>query len=244
MNKTNIIPPKQASIMLLDDHAIVLQGLNARLLQENDLVIIGLYTRSNLLLEAMRVCAVDLVIIDYELEPGDTDGINLIKMLRLRYPDTRILVLSAHHNPATVATAMRAGASGFMGKSGDMDQVILAIRTLLSNLIFLEKEMRLRLNFIKEGRLSRADRQHITDIHNPIISLLKLTPKEREVIRCFLNGMTVTQIAEKQSRSLKTISGQKQSAMRKLGLSADHELFIIKDELLNSDNLNTIPSSS
>lgn len=59
-----------------------------------------------------------------------------------------------------------------------------------------------------------------------------LSPKEQEVIRCFLTGMTVTDIAEKFSRSLKTVSGQKQSAMRKLGLKADHELFIIKDELL------------
>jgi two component transcriptional regulator, LuxR family len=66
------------------------------------------------------------------------------------------------------------------------------------------------------------------------VSLSALSPKEQEVIRCFLTGMTVTDIAEKFHRSLKTISGQKQSAMRKLGLKADHELFIIKDELLKS----------
>ena len=54
------------------------------------------------------------------------------------------------------------------------------------------------------------------------------------MIRCFITGMTVTEIAEKFNRSLKTISGQKQSAIRKLGLKADHELFIIKDELLKS----------
>ncbi|KAF0855677.1 hypothetical protein Y788_11435 [Pantoea dispersa 625] len=68
------------------------------------------------------------------------------------------------------------------------------------------------------------------------VSLKMLSPKEQEVIRCFLAGMTVTDIAEKFARSLKTVSGQKQSALRKLGLKADHELFIIKHELLKGDS--------
>jgi len=59
----------------------------------------------------------------------------------------------------------------------------------------------------------------------------ELSPREREVLRCCLDGMSVTEIAEKFARSVKTISGQKQSAFRKLGVRNDSELFKIENQL-------------
>ncbi|MEV8761136.1 helix-turn-helix transcriptional regulator, partial [Klebsiella pneumoniae] len=58
-----------------------------------------------------------------------------------------------------------------------------------------------------------------------------LSPREREVLRCCLDGMSVTDIAEKFARSVKTISGQKQSAFRKLGVRSDNELFKIEYQI-------------
>jgi len=60
---------------------------------------------------------------------------------------------------------------------------------------------------------------------------VELSPREREVLRCCLEGMSVTQIAEKFARSVKTISGQKQAAFRKLGVRNDNELFKIQHQL-------------
>ncbi|MGL4907426.1 MAG: LuxR C-terminal-related transcriptional regulator, partial [Plesiomonas sp.] len=56
-----------------------------------------------------------------------------------------------------------------------------------------------------------------------------LTPKEREVLRCYINGMTVSEISLKFSRSVKTISAQKQSARRKLNIESDRDLFMLSD---------------
>ena len=64
-----------------------------------------------------------------------------------------------------------------------------------------------------------------------LIDRSELSPREREVLRCCLDGMSVTDIAEKFARSIKTISSQKQSAYRKLGIRTDTELFKIKHEL-------------
>ena len=57
---------------------------------------------------------------------------------------------------------------------------------------------------------------------------VSLSAREQEVIRCYLSGMTITEIAEKFSRSIKTISSQKASAFRKLGVMSNNELFRIK----------------
>jgi len=63
------------------------------------------------------------------------------------------------------------------------------------------------------------------------MNLEALSPKENEVLRCFLDGLRITQIASKFSRSIKTISGQKQAAFRKLGIRTDAELFKVQRRL-------------
>jgi two-component system capsular synthesis response regulator RcsB len=133
-----------------------------------------------------------------------------------------------------VALALRGGAKGFVGKNRELEVIQRAIESVYRGEIFIEDEMAQQLadkqrygEALATGRLSKKSVQNA-------LSLSALTPKEQEVIRCFITGMTVTEISEKFKRSLKTISGQKQSAMRKLGLKADHELFIIKEELLKS----------
>ncbi|HBD32843.1 MAG TPA: DNA-binding response regulator, partial [Cupriavidus sp.] len=82
------------SIMVLDDHEIVHQGI-VRVLQQNSaFAILGTFTRSRDFVQALRNKAPDLVIIDYALEPSDADGIGVIRMIRRQYPGIKILVLS------------------------------------------------------------------------------------------------------------------------------------------------------
>jgi two-component system capsular synthesis response regulator RcsB len=223
---------KNISIALLDDHFLVLRGLSGVLSEHPRFTISGTFSNSRQLLDSLKASPVDVVIIDYELAPSDIDGLNLIKTLKRHYPQTAILVLSAHYNPATVALALRGGASGFIGKNRPSEELQRAVLAVVADHIYIEPEMTQLLaeqqfhgERLLNGDLSPDNVKNAT-------SLSALTAKEQEVIRCFLTGMTVTEIAEKFNRSLKTISGQKQSAMRKLGVKADHELFIIKDELL------------
>lgn len=220
------------SIALLDDHDLVLRGLRD-LLEENPLFAVSdTYTSGRNLLNGLKTRTADVVIIDYELAPSDIDGLELIKALSRHFPGLAILVVSAHYNPATVALALRGGAKGFLGKNRPTGEIHEAIRMVNRGMVYLEPDMRQRLAEQQQHGESLLSGQLSSDKLNRALSLSALTPKEQEVIRCFLAGMTVTEIAEKFSRSLKTISGQKQNAMRKLGLKADHELFIIKDELL------------
>lgn len=232
----NITHNNKISIALLDDHDLVLRGLRD-LLEENPLFAVAdTYTSGRDLLNGLKTRSADVVVVDYELAPTDIDGLELIKMLSRQYPGLAILVVSAHYNPAIVALALRGGAKGFLGKNRPADEIHKAIKTVNRGIVYLEPDMRLRLAEQQQHGKSLLSGELSADKLKRALSLSALTPKEQEVIRCFLSGMTVTEIAEKFSRSLKTVSGQKQNAMRKLGLKADHELFIVKDELLKKSD--------
>lgn len=216
---------KPRSVILLDDHEVIRHGLAARLALERDLEVIGSHASSRELLIGMAQRPADIVVIDFMLGPSDVDGVNLIRALRVKFPSCKILVFSAHYSPATVALALQAGARGFVGKSQDMDELVAAIHTVVRGQIYLQQSMAADVASFSEAS-SQAGEGADTLISNP-----NLSPREREVLRCCLDGMSVSDIAAKFSRSANTISTQKQSAFRKLGIRTDNELFKIRHQL-------------
>jgi two-component system, NarL family, captular synthesis response regulator RcsB len=211
-------------VVVLDDHAVVRHGLAQRLAQESDFSLIGSYATSQELLSALPTLAVDVAVIDFSLGPSDVDGLNLIRALKIRFPKNRTLVISAHYNAATVALALSAGAHGFVGKRQELDELISAIRVVANGRIYIEAEMAAEIAMVPNESSDYAGAEALTE-H------AKLSPREREVLRCSLDGMSVSQIAAKFSRNINTISTQKQSAFRKLGIRTDNELFKIRHQL-------------
>ncbi|MGN7738576.1 response regulator [Pseudomonas sp. 22526] len=229
MKWSNLSPLRVA---ILDDHALILKGFGARVGQERDLKLSAMYTGSRELLTGLRHDPVDVLVLDYSLQQDELDGLNLIRLLRIRHPDVRILVSSSAESPATISLALRAGACGFVGKSQKVDDLIAAIRTVACERIYLAQTIALELGHVparqaddEVGSSTRVDSDSAL-VSNPLLS-----PKEQEVLRCCLDGMSVSQIAFKFTRSRKTISGQKQSAFRKLGIRCDSELYKIRGEL-------------
>jgi DNA-binding NarL/FixJ family response regulator len=215
--------------MLLDDHALILQGIVQLVRHEQDMQVLGCFTQSRKLIEALNRESVDVVVMDYSLSPGEVDGLNLIRGLRIRFPEVRLLVISALHRPATVALAMRCGAMGFMGKEMCPEQLLVAIRCLAGGREYLHPTMAAEL---RDNRVSTVQEPREGLSSQPGLNTLinELTVREREVLRCCLDGLSVTNIAEKFQRSIKTISTQKHAAFRKLGVRCDNELFKIRSQ--------------
>ena len=230
-------PASAMRIALLDDHAVVRYGLTMRLADEPDMEVVGAFSTSKELMAALRTIPADLLLIDYALGSNDIDGLNLIRALRVRFPRSKILVASAHHNPATVALAMKAGVGGFVGKSQDLGELIQAVRTVGRGRQYLNGSMVAALSSMQQSESVTSQTGVVGNVRRngggtpaasrALAELSSLSPREREVLRCCLEGLSVTEIAEKFTRSVKTISGQKQSALRKLGVRSDHELFKI-----------------
>ena len=219
-------------LMLLDDHEFILCGMQHVLGAHPEFDIVASFTRSRDLLLALKQSPVDIVVMDFALGPDETDGLNLIRALRIKFPGVHLLVISATHTPATVSLALRCGAKGFIGKDSDPTHLLEGVRTLATGAAYLEPHMSTLLD--DRGIATRVPDPTAKGSKSAIEALVRtnnLTLREREVLRCCLAGMSVTQVAEKFSRSIKTISTQKQSAYRKLGLSSDNELFKIRSQL-------------
>lgn len=213
---------KSIRIALLDDHAVVRHGLVSHLADEPGIEIVGVYENSRELMRGMMSAPAQVLLLDFALGRDELDGVSLIRALRVRFPDCRILVLSTHHESATVSLALRVGARGFIGKDEDLSGLAKAIRMVASGAIYLSADMSYQV----------ADAVRAGDEAQPLVSdnalqNASLSAREQEVIRCYLEGMTVTEIAEKFNRSIKTISAQKATAFRKLGVTSNNGLFKI-----------------
>jgi len=196
---------------MLDDHALIRMGFAQQLSRAPDLEMAALYATSREVLDQLASAAVDVLVLDYTLQHNEMDGLNLIGLLRRRFPEVRILVSSASELPATVSLCLRAGARGFVGKSQAPEKMLEAIRAVATERIYIDPEIA----------------QQLASLPGQTLEASPLSPREQEVVRCCLAGMTVSQIAEKFTRSVKTISAQKQAAFRKLGLRGNSELFKI-----------------
>jgi DNA-binding NarL/FixJ family response regulator len=127
--------------MLLDDHPVVRQGFDAALAKVEDIAVVGTFTTSRELMEAPRTLGADVLLIDFALGPNDIDGVNLIRALRVRFPNCKVLVASGHYMPATVSLALRAGASGFVGKTQPVEALTQAIRAVATGKRYLDSAM-------------------------------------------------------------------------------------------------------
>lgn len=215
-------------IAVLDDHPVVLCGLEARIRAEPGFQWVNGVATSSALLRVLERKPCHVVVLDYELAPNDLDGWSLVRLLRSRLPHVRLIVSTAHNDKATASLMRRAGAHGFVAKSDNLDVLVAALRHVMNGGEWYE-------DGVREARLAQTPETQqplpfdTLDISPSGPSVL--SPREHEVVRCCLQGLSVGQIALKFSRSVKTVSSQKQSAYRKLGIRSDLDLY----------NLNRMP---
>ncbi|MBH1832579.1 response regulator transcription factor [Stenotrophomonas maltophilia] len=211
-----LLPDRPRRLALLDPHPVLRLGVEVLLRQHAGVQVrVSLSSEAHLLhlLERSPTC-VDLLLID-ALPMGDLgDGLALLHVLSQRWPALPVLVLSAHCNASTVATAMRAGARGFLSKSTPPDVLLRAIDVVARGGRFVPPELRAELNL--PG--TRARRM-------PAPALVPLSQREREVLGLVLKGGSTSEMALRSGRSASTISSQKTSAYRKLGIRGDGDLF-------------------
>lgn len=219
-------------VAVLDDHPLIGKALQYSLEDEDDLVLVGSFKNRKEIVPLLESGEVSLLILDYLLGNDDIDGIRLVRHFRLHYPKLKILISSAIESPAVVQQVIKAGVMGFIGKSKEQEELLTAIRHVAAGKRYLSPDMQFELKKFnepeKEMQLMLDPQQHSLEEDIEIL-VRELTPRELEVIRCYLVGMSISQIAAKFNRSRKTISGQKQNALRKLNLKSDVELFRFKD---------------
>src|SRR3989442_6420946 len=129
----------KARVLLIDDHPLVRNGLQRLIGQQEDLVCCGEAGNAAEALAAVEKLKPDLAILDLSLK--NADGIELIKALKSLHPELRILVLSQYGAPLYVERALHAGAMGFVVKEQAAEEVLEAIRTVLTGEVYLARGM-------------------------------------------------------------------------------------------------------
>lgn len=207
--------PVPRRLALLDPHPVLRRGLEVVLCQQPGVHLQGSYGHGLGLLRALlkQPGSIDLLVADVLSVDMAYDGMQLLRLLSRRWPALPILVLSAHCNASTVATALQSGARGFLSKSAPPAMLLRAVEVVARGGRFVPPEMRTQLN------RSRQARAH---------GLAPLSDREHEVVHLVLSGHSTGDMARTLGRAASTISTQKKSAYRKLGIRTDGDLFQIR----------------
>jgi len=188
-------------ILVVDDHALFAETLAARLGNEPDLVVPAVASGADTgLLESVRP---DLLLLDHRL--GDLDGLELLTEVGRRFPAVRVVMLSAHSEPAAVAEALRRGARAWVPKSTEVAELVRVLRLVCAGGRWLPEEL---LGPVLEVLLADTDDE-------PNV-LSRLTERERQVLQYTVDGKSRADIARALFLSANTVRTHTQNLLGKL----------------------------
>src|SRR5690349_14179179 len=131
--------PSQRRVLIVDDHPIVRQGLRRMIETEPDMVVCGEVQTEREARAAIRALSPDVVIVDISLAQGD--GLELVRDVHAQQPDLPMLVLSMHDELIYAERLLAAGASGYIMKHAASDQLLIALRQVLSGDVYLSESL-------------------------------------------------------------------------------------------------------
>ena len=194
-------------ILLVDDHAVVLDGVR-RLLQTSLEAEIVQATSGEQALEMIETHRPDLILLDLNL--GGMGGLEFIQRIMRGETPCRIVVLSMHTEPAYVSQALKAGAHGYVSKAAAAEEVVTAVECVLAGKRYIEADLRDKL-----GPSGDSD------------PLDKLTLRELEILRLLGRGESLNSIADILGIAYKTVANTCTQMKHKLGLERTADLIRI-----------------
>ncbi|WP_063896829.1 response regulator transcription factor [Burkholderia ubonensis] len=207
---------RPVNIVLADDHPAVIRGLCSDLGALPLVSVVGEAKNSTELVELLERHPCDILITDYAMPGGKFgDGLSLLEFLRRRYPDVVVIVYTAIDNPALHAFLLQCGVHSVINKIDPPAKIIHTVHDICTQAA--ADQVSHASPFPSHG----SAENNVPNI--PAIPA-KLTRLEAEVVRLYVSGMSINEIAELRNRTKQTISAQKESAKRKLNITRDIDL--------------------
>ncbi len=198
------------SLLVVDDHALVRQGLCQLLRSCLDITEISEAASAGAAVETIASGFwPDLVLLDLALP--DTIGVQSITAIKARWPALPVLVLTMHDAPAVARSAIEAGAQGFVTKGSGLDALVFAVKQILSGAKYFDAS-------VVEGMMNERPRAPTAKRRSALSS------REQEILGQLATGMSVQAIADQLGLSRKTVSTYKARVMEKMGFSSNADL--------------------
>jgi DNA-binding NarL/FixJ family response regulator len=198
---------KKITVLLVDDHTVVRQGLRALLSLEDDIEVVGEAENGRQAVQMAMKMIPDLVIMDVVMPL--MNGLEGTRQVLKNVPSTKVLVLSSYSDDDYVQRLTEVGASGFLVKQTAGDDLLLAIREVQKGNAFFSPAI--------ARRLRDRCRQAFND-GQPLRRNVELTSREAEVLQLIAEGMPNKQIAGELGISIKTVEKHRQQVMNKLNI--------------------------
>ncbi|KRP64257.1 response regulator transcription factor [Pseudomonas orientalis] len=198
-------------VIIADDHPIVRVGQKVVIEANGRCKVVGEADGPDQLINLLTTTACDVLVTDFAMPGGQqADGYGLLSFLNRQYPAMPVILVTMFANVATLRASFAQGARAVVAKSASAKELPLAIKAVCAGQTFASECLRVQMVEAGTG--------------NPL-QQPQLSGKEREVVRMLASGMTVSEIAARVNRSISTISKQKTTAMNRLCISTDVDLF-------------------
>ncbi len=209
-------------VLLVDDHAIMRDGIKSLLGVHDDIEIIGEASEGKEAVDKARELVPDVVVMDIAM-PG-MDGLEAMRRIIKKNPRIKVVVLTQHDNKEYILSAMKAGASGYVPKRALGSELVSAIRAVYGGESYLYPSAAAA---VIEGYRDTAQSEPYDT----------LTAREREILKLIAEGHTSKEIADMLFISLKTVIGHRTKIMEKLDLHNRTELvrYSIRKGLVSMD---------
>lgn len=208
-------------VVLADDHPIVLLG-SRMLIEQGGLEIVGEARNSQELMLILAATPCDVLVTDFAMpHEGHLDGMAMLGVIRRKYPELPIVVLTNIANAGILRALLGEGVLGIVEKGAEMSELPAAVRAVKKGVTYVSNKLQREL--AEQGFTSEEGRQ-----------AARLTARELEVVRLLASGKSPAEVGQMLHRTVKTVSWTKISAKRKLGLKSDAELY----EYISNQGLN------
>lgn len=192
--------PDPIEVLIADDHAMVRNGLQRIIDGEHGMHVAGQAADGAGVLALLEKTACHVLLLDVTMPAPN--GPELVGMIRSRWPDLPILMVSMHNEPTIVRATMAAGANGYITKDSEPEELLRAIYMVVEGQRYVDQILIDSLISVATPRSREV-----------------LSPREREVMRRLATGQSNGEIAQALFLSEKTISTHKVNLMTKLGLN-------------------------
>ena len=224
---------KKIKIVIADDHAILRSGLKMLINTQPDMEVVSEAPDGDRATDATRDARPDVALLDLTM-PG-SGGMSALEEIARCCPDTRVLILSMHDDPAYLRSVLAAGASGYVLKRSVDTELLAAIRAVHRGGVFIDPS--LAHVFVQDALDKDATRRRAPR------SLNILSERERQVLERVAQGYGSQEIAKQILVSVKTVETYRARIAEKLGLRTRSEIvrFAVRTGLLTCDTLSSAP---
>lgn len=193
-----------ANIIIADDHNMFLEGLISLLRNVPDISVTAKATNGKELIDLLDDNEADIVLLDISMP--EMDGVEVTKIIKKKYPELKIIILTTHSNSHIIAKLSRLGVDGYLLKNAEKDELLYAIKKVNSGENYFSKEV------------AEIQKDFDSNLKKNLASTTELSNREKEILVLIAKQLTAAEIAEKTFISLNTVNTHKRNLLSKLNV--------------------------